>query len=141
MKAEDKCKIAIEKGYTCNLQTGEVFGPFGKRCLLTNNGYVSIYLNIIKKHLSAHQFIFYCKNGFVPDLIDHIDKNKLNNSIDNLRIANKSINRLNMDCKGYTFDKSRNKYMVKCNNKFLGRFDTKEEARKVYLQYKKILGY
>ena len=73
--------------------------------------------------------------------LDHIDCNKLNNNINNLRAVNNRENTLNTDAvrnaKGYTYDKSRNKYIAYINinnkHKHLGRFDTKEEAHKVYL--------
>jgi len=43
----------------------------------------------------VHQVIFYMFNGFLPVEIDHIDRNKLNNCIENLRAATVSQNASN----------------------------------------------
>lgn len=81
--------------------------------------------------------------GFDPrGLIDHADRNKLNNQRENLRICTKSQNEGNSvgkvkgKMKGAFYDKSRNKFMalIMINYKsiFLGRFNTEEEAAKAY---------
>lgn len=138
-----KIKTALEKGYTCDLKTGKVFGPYGRECQGISNGYVKIYLNGIKRRLSAHRFIFYVGNGYLPDIIDHIDRNKLNNSLSNLRPADKSLNSKNREYKGYTYIKSRNRYKAQIGignrkNIHLGYFKTEEDANKAYLDAKKI---
>jgi len=112
-------------------------------------GYNVITIN--KKSIRRHRIIAYCflelknivgnKNGI--DLIDHIDGNKLNNSVENLRITNNSGNQRNRkNTKGYYFDKKKNKYRaqirVNGKTKHLGYFDTKEEAHNAYLKGKKI---
>jgi len=75
--------------------------------------------------------------------IDHIDGNKSNNNLDNLRIVSHQKNCFNFTkAKGYFFDKKNNKFQssITLNGKsiFLGRFDTEEEAREAYLQAKEI---
>jgi hypothetical protein len=47
------------------------------------------------KNYYAHQIIFALHHGYIPKLIDHIDRNPQNNCIENLREANKSQNRQN----------------------------------------------
>lgn len=137
-----KIKTALEKGYTCDLETGKVFGPRGKECNQVRQGYVKVYLNGLNKWMMAHRFVFYVANGYVPDLIDHIDRDKTNNSIYNLREGNKSVNAKNRDCKGYTFVKSRNKWKSQIGigdrkNVFIGYFDTEQEAHQAYIDAKK----
>ncbi len=71
------------------------------------------------------------------EMVDHIDQNKLNNNLDNLRWVTRSQNNRNKQCKGYTWHKASQKWRVdyKLNNKkhFVGLFKTEEEAREAYL--------
>jgi len=75
-------------------------------------------------------------------MVDHIDRNRLNNSVDNLRLANAQQNNWNTDAKGYSFHKQHQKYQaqIKVNKKVihLGYFDTAEEAHEAYLKAKAI---
>tara|TARA_Y100000592_G_C5195819_1_gene188265 strand:+ start:52 stop:486 length:435 start_codon:yes stop_codon:yes gene_type:complete len=69
--------------------------------------------------------------------VDHIDRNKQNNSLENLRWVTVSQNVRNRDCKGYSFNKRSNKYKATymLNYKYIhiGYYDTEEEARVAYL--------
>jgi hypothetical protein len=62
-------------------------------------GYLSkdgrIYTRINKKLVGLHRVIFAYHHGYFPKLVDHIDRNCLNNSIENLREATKSQNAFN----------------------------------------------
>ena len=74
-------------------------------------------------------------------IIDHKDKNKLNNNVDNLRVVTKQENSFNTNAKGYSlYKKNKNKYVARIvlNKKliYLGVFTTKEEAHNVYLNAK-----
>lgn len=76
--------------------------------------------------------------------IDHIDGNKLNNQKNNLRIATKSQNRMNIPkfknkssiYKGVSWSTNRNKWWTEITFEgktyFLGRFKSEEEAAKAY---------
>jgi len=147
MTAEEKSKVAFLKGYKCDLVKGIVYGPYGKEVSkLKENGYINIFINGINKNLMAHQYIFYIGHGYVPKLIDHFDRDKTNNSLSNLREYDKSKNAINstrnINSKGYSFDKSRNKWQSRIafngKAKYLGRFDTEEEARQAYLNAKEL---
>jgi len=52
---------------------------------ITNHGYLTIKIN--KKPYLAHKIVYAIHYGYIPKLIDHIDGNKLNNKIENLREA------------------------------------------------------
>ena len=89
-----------EKYYTIN-EEGEVYSKYRKRLLIPSktNGYLSIELNVngLRKRISIHRLIAI---HFIPNpnnypIIDHIDRNKLNNSIKNLRWTTYSINNRN----------------------------------------------
>jgi hypothetical protein len=141
---EDRIKLAIERGVTCNPKTGEIFGVTGK--LITNKvkGYLSLAImyNKVQYRLSGHQFIYYWVNKKVVDCIDHINGNRDDNRIDNLRSVTNQQNLFNTNAKGYTFNKNKNKFksQIRVNNKsiYLGYFDTEVEASKAYLDAKKM---
>ncbi len=69
---------------------GEVAGTFKK------NGYIRVYFE--SKEYLAHRIIWSLLNNqdLITDLvIDHIDRNKSNNNIDNLRLVTWSLNAFN----------------------------------------------
>ena len=85
----------------------------------------------------AHTFLGFDLNDEIKQ-IDHIDRNKLNNSLNNLRIVSHQENMFNKNVKGYT--KSKNKYRAYINLNHqrlnIGYFNTKEEAHQAYLKEK-----
>ena len=108
-------------------------------CNLDKDGYIRVRTN--GKEYRAHRIIWEMFNGPIPEglLIDHIDGDKLNNRIDNLRIATRRQNRANSRApefaelpKGVTRLAS-GKYRAKLTYTFsLGTFDTPEEAAEAY---------
>ena len=104
------------------------------------HGYKRVTVN--GKRYKVHQIIFMMHHGYLPPLIEHIDKDKLNNRIENLRPLEwpehsiKSFVKKNESkVRNVNFRKDRNKYQVKMNvdNKRMhfGFYDTLEEAKKV----------
>ena len=53
------------------------------------------YVSINKKLHKTHRIIYFMIHGEMPDYIDHIDGNKLNNKIENLRKCTKAQNAFN----------------------------------------------
>ena len=109
--------------------------------------YVVLYNDNNKKKMTVHKLV---ANAFIdnPDnkpCIDHIDNDKLNNKVTNLRYAthiennqNRSMRKDNTSgIKGVTFIKRYNKWQaqIKINGKniYLGSFDNKDEAIKARL--------
>ena len=107
----------------------------------TVDGYNQIALKnqMIKRHrLMGLTFLnFNIKN---PKLqIDHIDGNRLNNHINNLRVVNHQQNQFNRTtAKGYYKDKTKWHSQIQLNKKviYLGLYTTEEDARKAYLDAK-----
>jgi hypothetical protein len=148
MTREEKCKLAIERGYTYNPETGLVYNKFNKKIghLLNgirNNGYVSFSMLVNKKpyNLYAHQFAWYWVYKECVEQIDHINGIRDDNRISNLRSVTGNQNQWNRTkAKGYHWLKNNKKWMaeIRLNKKhiYLGLYNTEEEARNAYLQAK-----
>ena len=105
---------------------------------LKPTGYIVVEVN--NKNMMAHRLIWMYHFGKVDQFIDHIDGNKSNNKIENLRLATKSQNCLNKKittlnttgCKGVRFRKDTGKYETRIsynkNRIILGSFDNLELA-------------
>ena len=101
---------------------------------LKPDGYIHVCLD--RRMLKAHRIIWYIVTGTDPvgfD-VDHIDRNPLNNSWVNLRLATRTQNNANSKNKGY--QKRGNSYRAKIKigkqQVSLGSFPTPEEAHEVY---------
>lgn len=104
-------------------------------------GYIRI--RISNKELRAHRVIWIMFNGSIPEgiLIDHIDGDKQNNRIENLRLANRTQNNVNSIGKSKRGHpkgvqpvgrKFRAKIYSKGITYCLGTFSTIEEAKEAY---------
>ena len=110
------------------------------------NKYGYKVINLNKKQFMLHRIIGYLFLGLeIYNLnlyIDHIDKNRCNNNLNNLRIVTHQENDFNRTAKGYSFCKQTNKWRasIKYGNiqKTIGRYNTPEEARQAYLDAKEI---
>jgi hypothetical protein len=112
----------------------------GEEAGVSADGYLRISVN--GKKYQAHRLVWLLFHGCFPTKdIDHIDGNRSNNRIENLREVTRMENLHNRTkAKGYTFCNTRKKYVaqLKINYKrhFLGYFDTAEEAREAYVKAK-----
>ncbi len=145
MTREERIKTAIEKGYTCNPETGEVFGMKGKPVGKTDSRGRKIFAfrtEYKNEYVMFHQFIWYWVNGMVVDCIDHIDRNPSNNKIDNLRAITHQKNLYNRTVKGFTRIKRKNGYKFRAQIvadgtfHYLGLFDNEYDANQAYLKSK-----
>ena len=107
-------------------------------------GYYRIHIN--SKLHKKHRVIFLYHHGYLPKFVDHIDNNKLNNKIENLREATKSQNCMNQKVstrnttgiKGVMWHKRDKKWYVqirvnsKCHS--FGYYDDKELAELVAIE-------
>lgn len=110
---------------------------------IDRNGKVYLRVCINKKRFMVHQVICLIETGTLPDLVDHIDGNTLNNEFENLRITTNRLNQHNRNrhregrLVGASWCKTRNKWQshiqIKGRSIALGRFNTEKEAHHRYL--------
>jgi hypothetical protein len=103
-------------------------------------------IKFMGKWYPTHRVVWYIHDREIPDgyYIDHLDGNKTNNRIDNLRLVTCRQNQQNQHrhrkgkLVGACFDKARGLWISKINinNKqcYLGRFGTEEEAHEAYMR-------
>ena len=93
----------------------------------------------------VHRMIWIYHNGAIEDkyIIDHKDRNKSNNKIENLRKVTKQENSFNSNAKGYYYHKKLKKWRAMIGidgvRKSLGCFETEAEAKVAYQNAKKEL--
>lgn len=109
-----------------------------------NKGYRTVYAN--KKNILCHHLVWLWHHGKFPDdQIDHIDRDKSNNRIENLREVTGTINRRNVDLRrnntsgyvGLKYFPLIGKWGAFIGNKYLGVRPTKEEAYSLRLDFLK----
>lgn len=125
-------------------ETGLIERPDGRKKEPTANfgakdgrGYLKVFIN--KKHIYSHRAIYQAFHGDVPDgkQIDHIDGDKANNDISNLRLVTASENirgfqakrkgcfsRFRWVTKGF----GKFKWSAHVDTSYLGCFHSEEEA-------------
>ena len=143
----EKCQLAKEKGFTYCPVSGEIRGV--RNNVITkkhHSAYIECRVYYATKPflVFAHRLAWFLYYGHLPiNLIDHIDGDRSNNKIDNLRDVTHQQNLWNnTKAKGYSWDKASNKFQAKIavngKQKHLGLFNTEQEARNAYLKAKEI---
>lgn len=111
--------------------------------------YKKYRVNVFGICYNVSHIVFLFHNGYLPKIIDHIDRNPLNNRIENLREVSRLENaknrskQKNSSCKymGVTIKRKDNKKDIRnyqsaicSNNKkmYIGAFKTEEEAALAY---------
>lgn len=122
-----------------NKLKGKITGSFSK-----STRYYQVTID--NKHYQLHRIIFLWHHGYLPEYIDHIDRNRINNKINNLRETTSQNNNRNRKqqksssgIKGIFWDKRRSKWraQIRLNNKLyhLGRYNNLDDA--VLARYEK----
>ena len=107
---------------------------------INHTGYSRIKIDGVK--YSTHRLIWIYHNGDVPEglEIDHINRVRDDNRIENLRLVTRQENTFNSNSKGYSWFKQTKKWKAQiCINRkviHIGYFKAKEDARQAYLKAK-----
>lgn len=119
---------------------------------VTKNGYVSVGAKGIKAY--AHRIVWFMHHGEIPNGcdIDHINHDRTDNRIENLRIVSRSENLKNKGVvlsssgeMGVYWNPSASKWEASLNvdgkKKYIGLFDSIEAAKAARLDANKVYGY
>jgi hypothetical protein len=141
----ENCELMIKAGYSADITNGVVYGIRNKERIISypiKSGYIQISAQVGDKviRIYAHHFIYYYANGDMVNEIDHIDNNKANNKISNLRNCTHRENMRNRPC----VPNKRGKYIallfIGGKNHYIGSFDTAFEKQRAItvalLEYK-----
>lgn len=150
LKLHSKKQIAwIKKNFSINAKgqiekNGKVVGRIGPK------GYMLICLSekslgINSRAYMAHRLVWLLTYGYEPTCnLDHIDRDRTNNSISNLRLANPQLNCRNKIARksasgyrGVTWDNITKKWLVQITlpnhkRKTIGRYSDPIEAAKAF---------
>ena len=102
--------------------------------------YYKLTQNKKQTYIAVHRLLAlqFIENPDNLPVVDHIDGNRLNNDIDNLRWVDKNGHYNRKEVKGYTFYKKTKRWRAQYQNKnkqkiHIGYYDTEDEARNAYL--------
>lgn len=125
------------KGISYCPSTG-VVSKYGRPVTAVNShGYKTVRVG--SKTMKCHRIAWYLTYGFWPDQIDHINRDKTDNRLVNLRACTRSTNSLNRKInnnntsgvRGVSYCKSRKNWLVQYRSKTIGRYPTYQQAVEV----------
>ncbi|MGL5583294.1 MAG: HNH endonuclease signature motif containing protein [Cetobacterium sp.] len=120
------------------------YDPSSKSCLrwcknhkeagyLDNTGYYRV--SVKGRKYQAHRLVLHLEKGFdLKDklFVDHIDRNRENNLVENLRVVTQQENNINRALPKPSYCKQTGKWKaIGRDSKWLGRFDSYDKAQEV----------
>ena len=144
MSEIEKLKLFKEKGFTYDPETGEFFRFAKINRKICDDGYLRLDINInkVRYRTVAHRLAWFLYYGTIDEklVIDHINRDKSDNTITNLRIVTQRQNCLNNIGEGVYFRKNRKKWIASIGYKrkriHLGTFNNEEDAKEAYSKAK-----
>lgn len=118
--------------------------PAGKEAGSFDNGSGYRIVGADGKKLFVHRVAFLIAHGYLPPVIDHINQDKTDNRICNLRPADKRLNAFNAKMltsntsgyRGVSLESKTGKWVARINDgkryRMIGRYVTKEDAAEAY---------
>lgn len=106
-------------GIISNSKTNTVYEKLGTKGYLQT---ISVRYDNIEYQVIPHRLCWFLYHGVFPDnniQIDHIDGNKINNAIINLRLCTNQQNQYNTSVRGKILFKGVNSYFCKTTNKIV----------------------
>jgi hypothetical protein len=94
---------------------------------VTKNGYRAMFCE--NRRTTAHHVVWYLHHGVWPDTrydIDHINMDKLDNRIENLRLVPRAVNALNNKALGVS--RNGKGWRARVGQKHIGTFQNREDA-------------
>ena len=132
-----------------NRYAGKVAGCIQK-CV---SGYPQLSIKVLGKSHKAHRLAFIWMGQAVPEQVDHLNRDSMDNRWGNLGVSsakenakNKSMHNNNTSgVTGVSWDKEKNKWTTRVNingkRKYLGYFESWEEAKKAVKAFRLANGY
>lgn len=112
-------------------------------------GYIrcTIAIDGVDRKFYQHRLVYYAHNqdwdifdSSMTNIIDHINRKRDDNSIENLHVVTNQQNQFNTDAKGYYWDKKAGKWraQIKLDGKrtYIGLFVNEEDAHNAYIKRK-----
>jgi hypothetical protein len=104
-------------------------------------------IKIFGKKYKSHRLVFMYNHGYIPKFIDHIDNNRVNNRIENLRVATREQNNQNAKMRKDNTSGVKGVCWVKKTNRWLAQiqvngiswrktFSSLEDATKAVQEYR-----
>ena len=144
----------VKQSFDYDPVTGDVSWKIGNKRVKAGHvlrtmddlGYYKVYLN--KKRIQVHRLAWFLHYGYWAGIIDHINRCKTDNRINNLREVSRRENAENKDLKRsdskqkYTgieelpSGKFRARIVVQGKRKSLGTYKTAEEAHEAFINAK-----
>lgn len=114
--------------YECRPETGAIVSKKTGASLgsINGSGYLTAYIDGKQQYI--HRVVFFMTHGTLPPLIDHINRDKLDNRISNLRAATAQQNQLNRTRQGRGVYRRGDKWIAQLGGRYLGIFHTEGEA-------------
>ena len=139
MSELEKFEELLKMGYKYDKDSGIFYGQKGNPIKRKNaQGYITLMNNT-----RAHRFGWYYIYGEIPNIIDHINRDRSDNRLENLRNVDRKTNNTNSkrfdDAKKYAFHKKSGKYTAQICIDYkkihIGIYNTKEEAIQARIDY------